>query len=137
MAAVLACGDGAVLSHRSAAELWGFGREWEGRIDISLTGSGKVHRPGIKARRRPSLPSQSLVRRFEIPVTNPVQTLIDLATELKPLRLERSVNEADKLDLVDPETLRLALDDHAGEPRGEDAARDARPSHLPALRFGP
>jgi very-short-patch-repair endonuclease len=45
-----------------------------------------------------------------------VQTLIDLATELPPLRLERAVNEADKLDLVDPETLRRALDGHRGEP---------------------
>lgn len=116
MAAVLACGVGAVLSHRSAAELWGIGREWEGRIDVSLTGSGKVRRPGIKARRRPALPSRSLVRRFEIPVTTPVQTLIDVATELKPLPLERAVNEADKLGLVDPETLRLKLDDRVGEP---------------------
>jgi very-short-patch-repair endonuclease len=47
-------------------------------------------------------------------VTNPVQTLIDLATELLPLRLERAVNEADRLDLVDPETLRRALDGHKG-----------------------
>src|SRR6201986_1771283 len=36
MAAVLLCGDGAMLSHRSAAELWGIGREWEGRIDLSV-----------------------------------------------------------------------------------------------------
>lgn len=52
----------------------------------------------------------SMVRRHGI--TNPVQTLIDVATELEPLRLERSVNEADKLDLVDPETLRRALGTH-------------------------
>src|SRR6185312_12452374 len=45
-----------------------------------------------------------------------VQTLIDIATELKPLRLERAVNEADKLDLVDPETLRKALDGYGGMP---------------------
>jgi hypothetical protein len=45
-----------------------------------------------------------------------VQTLIDLATELKLLRLERAVNEADKLDLVDPETLRRALDSYVGMP---------------------
>ncbi|HKZ14774.1 MAG TPA: DUF559 domain-containing protein [Solirubrobacterales bacterium] len=55
------------------------------------------------------------MRRRGIPVTNPVQTLIDLSTELKPLRLERAVNEADKLDLVDPEALRAALDAHRGE----------------------
>ena len=116
MAAILACGDNAVLSHRSAAELWGIGHEQNHRIDLSVKRHCEIRRKGLKVRSRPSLPSQSLVRRFEIPVTNPVQTLIDIATELKPLRLERAVNEADKLDLVDPETLRVRLDDHVGEP---------------------
>jgi hypothetical protein len=116
MAAVLACGDDAVLSHRSAAELWGIGREWEGRIDVSVPGAGKVRRPGIKVRRRSSLPGRAVTRRHGIPVTNPVQTLIDLATELKVLRLERAVNEADVLDLIDPETLRAALDGYVGMP---------------------
>ncbi len=116
MAAVLACGDDAVLSHRSAAELWGIGREWEGRIDISIRRRSVITRRGIKVRSRQSLPSRSLVRRHGIPATNPVQTLIDAATELEPLRLERSVNEADKLDLVDPETLRRALDAYIGMP---------------------
>jgi hypothetical protein len=105
-----------VLSHRSAAELWGIGREAQRRIDVSIRRRSKIRRRGIKVRSRPSLPGRSLVRRFEIPVTDPVQTLIDLATELKPLRLERAVNEADKLDLVDPETLRGALDGRVGEP---------------------
>jgi hypothetical protein len=115
MAAVLACGDEAVLSHRSAAALWGIGREGN-QIEISTRSRGRVRRPGIKIRRRPSLPSQNLTRWHAIPVTDPVQTLIDLATELRTLRLERAVNEADKLDLVDPETLRGALDGHVGMP---------------------
>jgi very-short-patch-repair endonuclease len=45
-----------------------------------------------------------------IPVTTPTQTLIDLAVTLDPRRLERAVNEADKLDLVDPMTLLESLD---------------------------
>ncbi len=116
MAAVLACGEGAVLSHRSAAELWGIGHEEKGRIDVTVSRRGKIRRRGIKVRGRPSLPGRSLVRRQGIPVTTPVQTLIDLATELRDLRLERAVNEADKLDLVDPETLREALDAYTGMP---------------------
>jgi very-short-patch-repair endonuclease len=116
IAAVLACGDGAVLSYRSAAELWGIGREWEGRIDVSIPRRSRLERRGVKVRCRPSLPSRSLVRRFGIPVTTPVQTLIDLATELKPLRLERAVNQADVHDLVDPETLRRELDGFVGMP---------------------
>ncbi len=116
MVAVLACGAGAVLSHRSAAELWEIGREREGRIDVSIRRRSKIARSGIKVRARPSLPGRSVTRRRGIPVTDPVQTLIDLATELAPLRLERAVNEGDKLDLVDPETLRRELEGHRGEP---------------------
>jgi very-short-patch-repair endonuclease len=116
MAAVLACGDGAVLSHRSAAALWGFGHEERGRIDVTIPRRSRLERAGIKVRTRPSLDAQSVTRRRGIPVTTPVQTLIDVATELLPLRLERAVNEADKLDLVDPEALRRALDGHPGEP---------------------
>jgi very-short-patch-repair endonuclease len=114
MAAVLVCGDGAMLSHRSAAELWGIGREGDA-IDVTVRRRCEIRRKGLKVRSRPSLGARSLTRWRGIPVTHPVQTLIDLATELKPLRLERAVNEADKLDLVDPETLRGELDRHKGE----------------------
>jgi Transcriptional regulator, AbiEi antitoxin len=116
MAAVLVCGDEAALSHRSAAQLWGIGCEEGKRIDVSIRRRSRLDRPGIRVHQRASLPQRSVVRRFGIPVTRPVQTLIDLATELKIMRLERAVNEADKLDLVDPETLRRALDGHIGMP---------------------
>jgi very-short-patch-repair endonuclease len=115
MAAVLVCGEGAMLSHRSAAELWGIGREGN-TIDLTVRRKCEIRRKGLKVRSRPSLDARCFVQRHGIPVTHPVQTLIDLATELKPLRLERAVNEADKLDLVDPETLRRALGAHKGEP---------------------
>jgi very-short-patch-repair endonuclease len=116
MAAVLVCGEGAALSHRSAAELWGIGYEEKGRIDVSIRRRSMIRRAGLKVRARPSLGASCFVLRYGIPVTHPVQTLIDIATELKPLRLERAVNEADKLDLVDPETLRRALDGYGGMP---------------------
>jgi very-short-patch-repair endonuclease len=48
--------------------------------------------------------------RHGIPVTTPVCTLIDLASYLPPGRLEAAINEADKLRLADPESLRCALD---------------------------
>jgi very-short-patch-repair endonuclease len=47
-------------------------------------------------------------------VTSPVLTLVDLATMLRPWQLEAAINEADKRDLIDPETLRNALDIYAG-----------------------
>ena len=50
MAAVLACGDGAVLSHRSAAELWGIGYEENRRIDVTIRRRSRLARAGIKVR---------------------------------------------------------------------------------------
>jgi very-short-patch-repair endonuclease len=116
MAAVLAGGEGAVLSHRSAAALWEIGNEERGRIDVSVRRRCELHRPGIRFRSRRSLSSQHLVLRDDIPVTSPAQTLVDLATELDPLPLERAVNDADKRDLIDPEALREGLVRFAGEP---------------------
>jgi very-short-patch-repair endonuclease len=115
MAAVLVCGEGAVLSHASAAALWGIGPEGRGPVDISARRHCGSSRPEIRARVRPRLPDRDVVERFGIPVTTPVRTLIDQATELAPNRLERMVNEADKHDVIDPEVLRGALDDYAGE----------------------
>jgi very-short-patch-repair endonuclease len=52
---------------------------------------------------------------FGIPVTTPVQTLIDLSLRLDRRGIERAINEADKYDLVHPPELRRALDKRAGE----------------------
>jgi very-short-patch-repair endonuclease len=116
MAAVLGCGEGATLSHRSAAAMWGFGEEMRGRIDISVNRRCSLRRPGIRVHSRPTLSPDETTTHLDIPLTQLVRTLIDLATELPRNRLERAVNEADKRDLIDPESLRAALDDHAGEP---------------------
>ena len=116
MAAVLACGDGAMLSHRSAAALWEIGMERRGTVDVSVTRRCELRRAGLLVRGRPSLAPEDIVSRDGIPVTAVPRTLVDLATELPELRLERAVNEADKKDLIDPETLRDELDHYAGEP---------------------
>src|SRR5438034_3939752 len=46
MAAVLACGQGALLSHRSAAALWGFGSAAGTDIDVTATGRSRYGLPG-------------------------------------------------------------------------------------------
>jgi hypothetical protein len=53
---------------------------------------------------------------WAVPVTGPARTLVDITTELGPIGVERAVNDADKRDLIDPETLRVALGQYAGEP---------------------
>lgn len=116
MAAVLACGEDAALSHRSAAALLGIGTELPGRIDVSVSRRCELRRSGLLVRGRPSLAAGDLGLSNGIPVTSPTRTLIDLATELDIVAVERAVNNADKRDLVDPESLRAALDRYTGEP---------------------
>jgi very-short-patch-repair endonuclease len=128
MAAVLACGDDAVLSHRSAAALWGIGTERRGIVDVSVRRRCELRRPGLRVRGRPALAREDIVRRDGIPVTAPARTLVDLATELEPIRVERTVNEADKLDLIDPEALREELEAYSGQP-GAPALRRVLDRH--------
>jgi Protein of unknown function (DUF559) len=115
MAAVLACGPGAALSHRSAAALWGFGTEHGDYIDVSVRRPSEARLRGVRSHRRPSLPAGAIVKRRNIPLTEPVRTFLDLVTTLGPRDLERAINEADKRDVIDADALRKALDDHAGE----------------------
>jgi very-short-patch-repair endonuclease len=114
MAAVLACGRGAALSHRSAAALWGIHPALSGPIEVAVPVASERRCPGVRIHRRESLNPADVTRHKGIPVTKPALTLVDLASSLDPARLERAVNEADRLDLIDPISLRVALDAYPG-----------------------
>ena len=116
MAAVLSCGDGACLTHTSAAALWGFGREWEGGIEVATHSASPRNRPGVRCSRRPALSPASIAEHERIPATSPVQTLVDLSVRLNRRPIERMISEADRLGLLTPPELRIALGDHAGQP---------------------
>ena len=117
MAAVLACGEDAVLSHSSAAVLWRIGYEQRGLVEISFPSLSRRRRPGIRIHRRPSLnPERDLTCEYGIPVTTPIQTLIDMSLRLDRPGIERMINGADKYNLTHPPQLRDALDARAGEP---------------------
>ena len=107
MAAVLACGPGAAASHETAAERYGIRRRVRGPIHVSRPSPSRVRIAGVKTHRRSKLEVQ---KHDGIPLTSPVQTLIDLATTLSERHLLAAVNEADKLDLIDPEALRTELE---------------------------
>ena len=93
-------GEGAVLSHRSAAELWGIRPFRAGDIHVSVPLSAARSRSGIVVHRRSTLGPGDLVHRDRITVTGIVCTLIELATSLDRRELETAVNEADRLDLI-------------------------------------
>jgi very-short-patch-repair endonuclease len=81
LAAVLACGDGAVLSHRSAASLWKIRDGETRRPDVTILGPNGRSHPGIVIHRSPLEPAERRVR-LRIPVTSPTRTWIDLEHEV-------------------------------------------------------
>ena len=120
MGAILACGEDAVLSHQSAAALWGILNR-SPVIDITVPRNRRVSRPGITVHSATHAPLSPHTTRDRIPVTSPIQTLVDLASMLPDARLEAAINEADKRDLVAPPELRTAVED--AEPRRPGVAR--------------
>jgi len=115
LAAVLSCGPEAVLSHGSAAALWGVTVRIDATIDVTVPPHVRRRRPGIVLHRRKIEPGERK-ETHGVPVTTVHRTLLDLAQTLGPRHLEAAINEADKLDLTDPDRLRATLGDYAGRP---------------------
>jgi very-short-patch-repair endonuclease/predicted transcriptional regulator of viral defense system len=90
MAAVLACGPRATLSHRSAGALWGLLR-YAGPPDV--TTAGKHRHPHITLHRS-RLAETDITTHYGIPTTTPARTIIDLADMLDAASLTRAVHDA-------------------------------------------
>jgi very-short-patch-repair endonuclease len=103
MAAVLACGAGAALSHRSASALWGLAREWPVPAEVTCTHHRRLR--GVCVRQTRDLRRAHLTSQLGIPVTRPARTLLDLAEVLDDAQLARAVNEARVRSLVYDEQL--------------------------------
>jgi very-short-patch-repair endonuclease len=100
MAAVLACGPDALLSHRSAGALWRILPTWPVRSDVTAPTSRR-HR-GIHVHRSPHAETTT---HYGIRVTTPARTLVDLADVLPPKHLTRALNEAQVQRLISPAEL--------------------------------
>jgi very-short-patch-repair endonuclease len=101
LAAVLAYSEGALLSHRSAAALWGISRPWAPAVDVTAPAG----RQGIRRREkiwihRGRLHPEDRVIRAGIPVTTVARTLFDMAEFVSFKRLESAWEEADRLNLL-------------------------------------
>lgn len=120
MAAVLACGEEALLSHQSAAELWEIRAPLNGRVEVSVPATTRRRPRGVRVHRRSGFTGLDRWCRSGIPVTSPARTLVDLGGRLRETQLEAAINEADQLDLIDPERLREALGGRRGQ-RGVSA----------------
>jgi uncharacterized protein YjiS (DUF1127 family) len=108
LAAVLACGDGAVLSHRSAAALWGLLGPAAGPIEVTAPGRWSSRRAGIRVHGTRSLPSAEITHTRGIPCTTVERTLIDIAGGPAP-ELERAVEQAFALHLLGRNRMAEAL----------------------------
>ena len=102
----------AVISHRSAVELWGLGEGLDGHdgVEVTVIGRDCRARPGLSSHRVPRLHPHDVRLRHGIPVTAPARTLIDLAAGAADAELERSLSQARVLCLVDDRALEEALE---------------------------
>ena len=121
LAAVLACGPHALLSHRSAAALWGLRPSDAPRVDVTVPHTSGVRTTHAIAVHRP-LRTPEPMTHAGVPVTTPGRTLADLALALPRRQLENAVEAAERLHLhveID--------DDHPGAKRLDEIAYDDLP----------
>lgn len=91
MAAVLACGEGAVLSHGSALTLWGIWKRWDVPFDVTVAADRRKR--GIRVHRVRQLDGPDVTRHHGIPVTTLARTLLDQAKRMTAKSLTRAVND--------------------------------------------
>jgi hypothetical protein len=105
MAAVLACGPDAVLSHRSAVALWGLRPPADGRIDVSAPGRSRCGQNGIRLHSVRTLEQADRAELDGIPVTSVHRTLLDYAEVGRRQQLRLAIEAADRKELFDLEQL--------------------------------
>jgi len=117
LAVVLAAGDGAVASHRSAAALWGI-RPWSGTfVEVTAPGRGGVkQRPGRLVHRSTELAGDERLTQRGVPTTTVARTLLDLAAVVPAHHLRRAVERSELAELFDLREVRRVLDAHPARP---------------------
>jgi len=108
LAAVLACGAGSVVSHDSAAVLWGIRPPIEGPIDVTLA-ADRVRQDGIRSHRTTTLHPADTRTLRGIAITSPARTLLDIAPQLAPPDLAAAVERAQVKRLVTKRDIAAAM----------------------------
>lgn len=131
MAAVLACGAGAVVSHVSAAVVWRIASiRPDAEVHVTMSRPGRRRRHGIRVHES-MLNADEITRRDRIPVTSCARTLLDLAATAPARELERAFAEAQALRLVSEAHLQRTVERHEGS-RGSARLRALLNSEPPA-----
>jgi very-short-patch-repair endonuclease len=93
-AALLACGETAVLSHRSAAWLHGLIDRRSNPIELTVVGDRGRRRPGLVVHRARTMASGDLTRLGSLPATSIARTVLDLSPALEDVALEPMIDRA-------------------------------------------
>jgi Protein of unknown function (DUF559) len=99
-AALLACGEGGLISHRSAAYIWSMVETKPQEVDITLVGRRCRPKEGVRIHGVARIDRRDVGRKGEIALTDAARTLIDLAADVREQELERAVSEARVLGLL-------------------------------------
>ena len=126
MAAALACGRGALVSHYPATVLRGLLPGPVDTLEVTVVGRNARDRAGITVHRAAFLHPEDATSHHGIPVTSPARTLLDLATQATPRNLARAVEEALVLKLVTEHSLNAQFVRYPNH-RGITATRQAMP----------
>jgi predicted transcriptional regulator of viral defense system len=132
MAAILACGPHAVLSHRSAASLWGLRPNARTAIDVTVPSRAGRTRDGIDVHRGSGIDANDVAGVEGIPTTSVARTLLDLAEVVNARTLERAIDQAEVRRLLDMRAIDDVLARGGGGRRGAAALRGV----LAELRLG-
>lgn len=131
MAAIVACGEGALLSHRSAAALWDIGAHPDIRIDVTVPDRSGRRRGRITIHRPRSLSDEDRTEVDGIPVTTPARTILDLAGVIGPTALGQAFHEADRRGLLDTHAIATLFARATGR-RGAGRLRALLAHHRPS-----
>jgi hypothetical protein len=116
MAAVMACGPNAVLSHRTAAALLGLRATDRSKFDVTLPGRARRRQPGIDAHSSTTLVETDITRVNNIPCTTVSRTVLDLCDVISQRGVERALDQAEILDALDLRKLQDQIARNAARP---------------------
>jgi very-short-patch-repair endonuclease len=115
MAALLAVGPRAALSHSTSVGIW-TSADVRGPVELICEGEAAGHRAGIRPHRTAALDACDVAVRHGLRVTTPARTLVDLAATTPPAELERLVEEMQVQGLASPAEILEAIRRGAGRP---------------------
>jgi len=142
LAACLGAGPEAVVSHRSAAVIWGLSGFRPGALEITVPDGRSVRRGAVVVHRSLELPRMDRTTHGRVPVTRPARMLLDLAGQIRPDLLEEAVDDVLCRRLATLDHIRRRLDE-LGPRRGATSLRaileawstDGLPANVAEMRI--